>query len=88
MSDLSVAAINHHAIRERVRASEPDIDERTLADTVEGLRAMDEPWRPGSRSGLWPCRGVWSACRIGPREPANAIFDLGESHEIERVDKI
>jgi len=42
MEQLNFAATTYRAVRERIRALEPELDEQTLTDTVEGLTNLHE----------------------------------------------
>ena len=42
MNHLAFSAIHYRAVRERLRVEDPELDEETLVDTVEGLTNLHE----------------------------------------------
>ena len=42
MDPLAFSAATYRAVRERIRTQDPDLDEQTLTDTVEGLTDVHE----------------------------------------------
>jgi Siphovirus Gp157 len=76
MSHLAFGVTHYRAVRDRLRAEEKDIDEQTLADTVEGLTDLHEIVAAIIRSAL-----VDEALASGLKERIKAMQERLERFE-------
>ena len=83
--NLEFAATTYRAVRERIRALEPKLDEQTLADTVEGLTDLheilaaivraalaDEALAAGLKGRIAEMEGRFQRLRSGPPNAARS----------------
>ena len=82
--NLDFATIHYSTIRERIRTEDPQIDEQTLADTVEGLTDLheiltavlraalaDQALATGLEGRIAEIQAGSSGCRIGLKAAAD-----------------